>query len=66
MYKNRIADHYRDRNGLECDAVLHLRHGNYGLIKIKLGGDTLIENGAETLKKLASKIDTEKMPTPSF
>lgn len=58
--------HYRDRNGLECDAVLHLRNGNYGLIEIKLGGDTLIEKGAETLKKLASKIDTDKMPTPSF
>ncbi len=58
--------HYRDKNGLECDAVLHLRNGNYGLIEIKLGGDTLIEKGACTLKKLASKIDTEKMPAPSF
>ena len=58
--------HYRDRNGLECDAVLHLRNGHYGLIEIKLGGDTLIEKGAETLKKLASKIDTDKMPAPSF
>lgn len=58
--------HYRDRNGLECDAVLHLRNGHYGLIEMKLGGDTLIEEGAETLKKLASKIDTDKMPAPSF
>lgn len=58
--------HYRDRNGLECDAVIHLRNGNYGLIEIKLGGDTLINNGAETLKKLASRIDTDKMPAPSF
>jgi predicted AAA+ superfamily ATPase len=58
--------HYRDKNGLECDAVMHLRNGNYGLIEIKLGGDTLIENGAETLKKLAGRIDTDKMPAPSF
>ena len=58
--------HYRDRNGLECDAVLHLRNGNYALIEIKLGGDSLIENGAETLKKLQNKIDTDKMPAPSF
>lgn len=58
--------HYRDRNGLECDAVVHLRNGNYGLIEIKLGGDSLIESGAETLKKLASRIDTDKMPAPSF
>lgn len=58
--------HYRDRNDLECDAVIHLRNGSYGLIEIKLGGDTLIEHGAKTLKKLASKIDTDQMPTPSF
>ncbi|MBQ6956841.1 MAG: ATP-binding protein [Bacteroidales bacterium] len=58
--------HYRDRNGLECDAVIHLRNGSYGLVEIKIGGETLIEEGAKTLKKLASKIDTDKMGEPSF
>ena len=58
--------HYRDKKGLECDAIVHLRNGRYGLIEIKLGGDNLIEAGATTLKKLASKIDTEKMKSPSF
>ena len=58
--------HYRDKNGLECDAVIHLRNGSYGLVEIKLGGDKLIEEGAKTLKDLASKIDTENMPKPSF
>jgi hypothetical protein len=58
--------HYRDKNGLECDAVLHLRNGKFGLIEIKLGGDSLIEDGAETLKKLADKIDTTRMNLPSF
>lgn len=58
--------HYRDKNGLECDAVIHLRNGKYGLVEIKLGGDKLIEEGAKTLKTLAAKIDTEKMKTPSF
>ena len=58
--------HYRDKNGLECDAVVHLRNGNYGLIEIKIGGETLIEEGATSLKKLAEKIDTTKMKTPSF
>lgn len=58
--------HYRDRYGLECDAVIHLRNGAYGLIEIKLGGDKLIEEGAETLKDLASKIDTKNMSKPSF
>ena len=58
--------HYRDKHGLECDAVIHLRNGAYGLIEIKLGGDKLIDEGAETLKKLAYKIDTKNMSKPSF
>ena len=58
--------HYRDANDLECDAVIHLRDGSYGLIEIKLGGDRLINEGAETLKKLESHIDTTKMKKPSF
>lgn len=58
--------HYRDKTGLECDAVLHLRDGRYGLIEVKIGGDTLIDQGAESLKKLSSRIDTQKMKEPSF
>lgn len=58
--------HYRDRSGLECDAVVHLRNGSYGLVEIKLGGDKLIEEGATTLKKFERIIDTTKMKTLSF
>ena len=58
--------HYRDKNGLECDAVVHLRDGRYGLVEIKLGGDELINEGVETLKTLASKIDSTRMKEPSF
>lgn len=58
--------HYRDRSGLECDAVVHLPNGKYGLIEVKIGGKELIDEGAESLKKLASEIDTEKMYAPSF
>lgn len=58
--------HYRDKTGLECDAVIHLRNGSYGLVEIKLGGDMLIEEGAENLKKLRNKIDLTKMKPPSF
>lgn len=58
--------HYRDASNLECDAVVHLRNGSYGLIEIKLGGDKLINEGAENLKKMYSKIDTDKMSNPSF
>ncbi len=58
--------HFRDKDGLECDAVIHLRNGSYGLIEIKLGGDDLINEGAESLKQLYNKIDTTKMKNPSF
>lgn len=58
--------HFRDSNGLECDTVLHRRNGTYGLIEIKLGGPTSIEEGAKNLRSLASKIDTDKMLSPAF
>ena len=58
--------HYRDKNGQECDAVIHLRNGKYGLIEIKLGGEKLIEEAVETLKSMKSKIDINKMNAPSF
>ena len=63
---NGTVYHYRDKTGLECDAVIHLRNGGYGLIEIKLGGEKAIEEGASALKKLSSKIDTEAMKSPSF
>ena len=58
--------HYRDKSNLECDAVVHLRNGSYGLIEIKLGGKNLIDEGAKSLTDLANKIDTTKMKHPSF
>lgn len=58
--------HYRDANGLECDAVLHRRDGSYGLIEIKLGGDSAIDVGAKNLHSLEKIIDITRMQTPSF
>lgn len=58
--------HYRDSTGLECDTVLHRRNGTYALIEVKLGGETRIEEGATNLKSLANKIDSTRMPNPSF
>ncbi len=58
--------HYRDKSGAECDAVVHLRNGSYGLIEVKLGGDTQVDEGAKTLVALADKIDTTKMKEPTF
>ena len=58
--------HYRDSNGLEADAVIHLKDGRYGLIEIKLGRSDDIEEAAKHLKKLAGLIDTQYMNPPSF
>ena len=58
--------HFRNKAGLECDAVVHLRNGSYGLIEIKLGGKRLIREGVETLTSLTESIDTSKMKEPAF
>ena len=58
--------HYRDKTELECDAVIVLRDGRYGLVEIKLGGETRIEEGANNLKKLKDRLDTDTMNSPSF
>ena len=58
--------HFRNKAGLECDAVVHLRNGSYGLIEIKLGGEKLIREGVETLTSLTESIDTSKMKGPAF
>lgn len=58
--------HYRDSNGLECDAVIHLRNGKYALVEVKLGGQKLIDEGADSLKRLSASINTDKMHAPSF
>ena len=58
--------HYHDKSGLECDAVMRLDNGTYGLIEVKTGGETLIAKGTKSLTDLAAKIDTTKMPKPSF
>ena len=58
--------HYRDKSNLECDAVVHLENGSYGLIEIKIGGAQLVREGASTLIELANKLDTTRMKKPSF
>ena len=61
-----FVEHYRDKTGLECDAVVHLRNGDYGLIEIKLGGETLIGEGVETLGRLATLAQSKLKRQPSF
>lgn len=59
--------HYRDNAGLECDAVIHLEDGRWGAVEIKLGGERLVEDGANSLKKLRAKIEEKSdYNSPSF
>ena len=51
---------------MECDAVVNLRNGHYGLIEIKLGGESLINQGVATLNSLTNQIDTTRMKAPAF
>ena len=58
--------HYRDKEGQECDAVIHLRNCKVTAINLIGGGDMLIEEGAKSLKSMEAKIDIGKMKPPSF
>lgn len=58
--------HYLDGSGLDCDAVLKLEDGRYGLIEIKLGGKTLIEEGAAKMASIVKRLSPDKMRKPSF
>lgn len=63
---NGKVSHYLDRNGLECDAVVHLRNGTSGLVEIKLGGESLIAEGVKTLSMLSGLIDTSRQKEVAF
>lgn len=58
--------HYRDKDELECDAIVERRDGSYGLVEIKIGGDYAIKEAQNTLNVLSKKIDTDKVGKPQF
>ncbi len=64
--------YYRDRLGLECDFVIHLPDGRYGLFEVKSGDERISEgiDNLQTFNKLISKynIDNPKntMPLPTI
>jgi predicted AAA+ superfamily ATPase len=64
MLRGGEVKHYRDSRGLECDSVVHLEDGRWALIEMKLGGEKLIEEGAENMQKL--KADIKDNQGPSF
>ena len=58
--------HYRDRNGLEADAIIHLENGKWAAFEVKLHDSDRIEEAAINLLKLAKLIDEQKMKKPAF
>lgn len=54
---------YNDSYGLEVDAIVQKRNGNYAAFEIKLGVG-YIDKAAENLKKFAANIDPTKMDLP--
>ncbi len=57
--------HYRDKTGLEADAVIKLSDGRWAAIEVKLSS-RMIDDAAENLLALAEKVDVESMKSPSF
>lgn len=55
--------HYQDSYGLEIDAIVQKRNGDYAAFEIKLGVGH-IEKAAAHLKKFEKNIDTSKMKLP--
>ena len=57
--------HYRDKTGLEADAVVVLDDGRWALVEVKMG-QSRIDEGASYLLKLAERIDQTREGRPSF
>ena len=57
--------HYRDKTGLEADAVVVLDDGRWALVEVKMG-QSRIDEGAAQLLKLAERIDQTREGRPSF
>lgn len=60
------VSHYRDRYGLEADAVLHLEDGRYALVEVKLGGRKIEEGAAHLveLRNLVRKYNENQRQVP--
>ena len=57
---------YRDKGGLEVDAIVRLSDGSWGAVEVKLGGRARIDEGARNVLALAGKVDGTRTPRPRF
>lgn len=69
IYMRRLGGsvhHYRDKSGLEADAIVRMRNGDWGGVEVKLGGDARIDEGARHLLAVADKVDSSTTGKPKF
>ncbi|RAX20755.1 AAA family ATPase [Actinomyces sp. Z5] len=57
--------HYRDKTGLEADAVIVLADGRWAPVEVKLGSAQL-DDAAAHLRRLRDRVDLDRMGEPSF
>lgn len=57
--------HYRDKNGLEVDAIVHLWDGRWGAVEVKLN-NAKVPDAVESLLSLSRKVDEEVRSKLSF
>lgn len=57
--------HYRDKTGLEADAVIILPNGQWAAIEVKMG-NSRIDEGAKHLLKLANRVESDHEGKPAF
>lgn len=60
-----VVFHYRDSDGLEADAVIETGDGRWIAVEIKLGSIRGIDAAAESLRRLAAKVDTDRAGPPA-
>lgn len=56
--------HYRDNTGLEVDAVLRRRNGDWIAVEVKLGGRAAVDAAAASLLRLRDRVDPAGVGEP--
>ena len=59
------VSYFRDNTSLEVDAVIERGDGEWMAAEIKLGGERLITQGVNSLLRLRSRVDTDRVGEPS-
>lgn len=56
--------HYREKGGLEVDAIVQANDGRWAAFEVKLG-EGRVDEAARNLRRLAARVDPERMGEPA-